>query len=106
MILVNFIQSMVGWEKIKPLRKKKVSWLSLTVSLTGFDTENGFIISTDSLPGLRETHPYWPPPEGGPLAKSSLAHCLSWGLSSLGLFLPGTILQGELSLSRVSFPSP
>ena len=64
MILVNFIQSMVGWEKIKPLRKKKVSWLSLTVSLTGFDTENGFIISTDSLPGLRETNPYWPPQKG------------------------------------------
>ena len=96
---------MVRWEKIKPLMKKKVSWLSLTASLTGFGSENGFIISTDSLPVLRETHPYFPSPEGGPLAKSMPAPCLSWGVSSLGLFLPGVILQGELSLSRVSFPS-
>ena len=33
MILVNFIQSMVGWEKIKPLRKKIKGFLAL---LDGF----------------------------------------------------------------------
>ena len=65
MILVNFIQSMVGWEKIKYLTtKKKVSWLSQTASLTGFGSENEFIISTDSSPVLRETHRSWTPPEG------------------------------------------
>ena len=120
---------MVGWEKMKPQQQqKKVFWLSLTASLTGFGSENGqiFIISTDSTcfkgippllaPSRRFSLSYpllslnfkyfsfnWLLTH---LTKSNCRPCHSWGVSSLGLFLPGAVLQGELYLSRISFSSP